>query len=353
MVAGSLPATAVSHSEEDPLSDPVRSFGAPESVTLEAKVAFLRRRESYPGSPATVEPVETRLSWVFLTPERAWKLKKPLRYDHLDFEHIEARREDCEAECRLNRPLAPGVYLGVETLTCDARGALAINGPGRPVDYLVCMRRLPRERCLETQIEAGTLDRPGIERAAEFLAAFYRDAPAAGRVDPEAIAGEVEHEYAQLRDLPLRADPLLERLHEGLQAALARHRAALRRRTRVEVHGDLRPQHVYPGASPVFLDRLTFRRELRLMDPVEELAFLDLDCERLGARWPGARFLEAHARLSEDSVAAELIDLYRARRGLLWALLSGRHLLQGGADRHWGERARAYLRLGLEGLSPP
>ena len=328
----------------------VRSRRARE-VTLATKVAFLSRPDSYPEQSATVEAVETRLSWVFLTPTRAWKLKKPVRYDHLDFSALEARRGDCEEEVRLNRPLAPDVYLGVEPLVMTRAGALAIGAAGRPVDYLVCMRRLPSERCLEDRIYAGEPDADEVTRAAEALAAFYRDAPSAGHVDPEAIAGEVDTEAAELETLPLGADAGAARLREKLQRALVDQRRQLVRRERREVHGDLRPQHVYLGAQPVFLDRLTFRRDLRLMDPAEELAFLALDCERLGAAWVGDRFFEAYGRVAGDEVPAELVACYRARRALLWALLSGRHLLRGAPERPWRNVARDYLRLGLESLS--
>lgn len=320
-------------------------------VTLATKVAFLSRPDSYPERPATVEAIETRLSWVFLTPTRAWKLKKPVRYDHLDFSALDARRADCEEEVRLNRPLAPDVYLGVEPLVMTRSGALVIGASGHPIDYLVCMRRLPSERCLEDRIQAGELDADEVARAGEALAAFYRDAPVAGHVDPDAIAGEIDTEAAELETLPLGPDAGAARLHEMLQQTLVEHRRQLVRRERREVHGDLRPQHVYLGAQPVFLDRLTFRRDLRLMDPAEELAFLALDCERLGAAWVGDGFFEAYARVVGDEVPAQLVACYRARRALLWALLSGRHLLRGAAERPWRNVARDYLRLGLESLS--
>lgn len=116
-----------------------------DAITLAAKVAFLSRPDSYPGQPATVDAIETRLSWVFLTPNRAWKLKKPVSYDHLEFSAINARHAACEAEVWLNRPLAPDVYLGTETLVVTRHGRLAIGSAGRPVDYLVCMRPLPGE----------------------------------------------------------------------------------------------------------------------------------------------------------------------------------------------------------------
>ncbi|MDZ7828531.1 MAG: hypothetical protein U5K33_03250 [Halofilum sp. (in: g-proteobacteria)] len=319
-------------------------------VTLATKVAFLGRPGSYPESPSTVEAIETRLSWVFLTPAHAWKLKKPVRYDHLDFSELDARRRDCEAECALNRPLAPGVYLSVVPLTCEEDDRLAIDGVGDVVDYLVCMRRLPRLECLEERIRSDSATPEAVERAAETLASFYRELPVIGPVDPDAIATVMESEAGELATLPVGPGAGVEDLRDRLRSTLKRIRATLATRARREVHGDLRPQHVYLGDPPVFLDRLTFHRELRLMDPLEELAFLALDCERLGAAWVGRYFLDVHARITGDDWEPELLAFYRARRALLWALLSARHLVRGG-HQHWHRRTLAYLRLGRESLA--
>lgn len=318
--------------------------------TLATRVAFLSRPESYPEHPATVEAIETRLSWVFLTPEHAWKLKKPVRYDHLDFSDLEARQRDCEAEVRLNRPLAPDVYLGVRPLTLNRQGSLEIAGTGEAIDYLVCMRRLPHARCLEEQILTGTVEPAELRRAAETLAIFYRDSVETGRVDPDAMVAEIDTEAAGLRELPLGPDAGVDTLHAALRATITRWRDDLAMRVRREVHGDLRPQHVYPGNPPVFLDRLTYRRELRLMDPAEELAFLALDCERLGSAEVGRVFFDAYADVTGDAPSAGIVACYRARRAFLWALLSARHLQRGGPDHPWRAIARDYLRRGFESL---
>ena len=92
---------------------------------LRNKVAFLSRPQSYPGAPE-VEVKETRMSWVFLAGNRVYKFKKPVRYPYLDYSTRERRREICETEVRLNRRLAPDIYLGVGRLTMKGDGTLAI-----------------------------------------------------------------------------------------------------------------------------------------------------------------------------------------------------------------------------------
>jgi len=88
----------------------------PTVLDQEAKVAFLRQPQAYPEKPARIETIETHMSWVFLTPQHAYKLKKPVRYDYLDFSTVAARKKNCEEELRLNQRLAPDVYLDVVPL---------------------------------------------------------------------------------------------------------------------------------------------------------------------------------------------------------------------------------------------
>lgn len=114
---------------------------------------FLSRPESYPEPTSGVELRETHLSCVFLTDEHVYKLKKPLCYDFLDFSTLEARRRNCETEVRLNSELAPSIYEGVVTLAEDLRDGFNLKGAGRPIEYLVKMRRLPDEWNLEARLE--------------------------------------------------------------------------------------------------------------------------------------------------------------------------------------------------------
>src|SRR4030042_657356 len=102
-------------------------------ASLEAKLGLLGRPDAYPEAPSRVEAVETHMSWVFLTDTHAYKLKKPVRYDYLDFSTVEARRLDCEGEVRLNRRLAAEVYLGVVPLVLDAAGRPSLGGAGGTV----------------------------------------------------------------------------------------------------------------------------------------------------------------------------------------------------------------------------
>ncbi len=317
---------------------------------LDAITTFLQEPGNYPEPTRRVRTRDTHLSRVFLTDDYVYKLKKPLRYDFLDFSTRQARLRNCETEVLINSELAPSVYQGVVVLARDAGGGLAIGGDGEPLDYLVKMKRLPDALNLEAQFKDGEPSEEEVTRAARKLAQFYRQRPVDGGVDSEHYQALVRERRDELRELPMDAGEDLDRLHDRLQSALQQHGGELARRHRVDVHGDLRPQHVYLGQDPVFIDRLEFNSELRLLDPVEELVFFQLECQRLGHGWVGERFLDSYREISGDSPPSWLPGLYQGYRALLWALLSARHLERNDQRKSWAEIARGYLRRGLEAM---
>lgn len=319
-------------------------------VSQSETVQFLLKPEHYPEGTASVSLVETHFSYVFVTDRYVYKLKKPERQPFVDLSTPAARRDHCANEVRLNRRLAPHVYLGVVAVTRRRDGTLAMEGPGEPVDYLVRMYRLDASLNLEWQLLHGGAAPAELDRVGERLTSFYAENPPTGAVDPEARRAEYRAQAAELERLlgHKRAEALRDTLLEWLD----RHREVLAGRLIREVHGDLRPEHIYLGQDPCIIDRLEFEPGLRHMDPLEELTFLTLECDRLGNRWAGERLREQYLRLSGDPPPLGLCAFYEAARALLWALLGARHLVsQPAKSSHWRQRTRWYLDAGLRAAS--
>lgn len=324
---------------------------------LAAKIAHLLRPATYGPQVARIESIETHMSWVFLTETRAFKLKKPVRTEFLDYSTIEARRRCCLAEVQLNRRLAATVYLGVVGLTRAPDGALRLGGEGEVVDWLVEMQRLPADRMLDVQIRNGAVDMGLVCRAAELLTAFYRRAEPAGLCAIEyrrRLEVAVRHNRDELRRLQGRLsedapEAAIDALAAGQLATLARHAPlfAARAGRVVDAHGDLRPEHVCLLPAPVIIDCLEFDRDLRLLDPLSELAFLSLECERLGAPDVGRAFLDTYVEITGDRGAPELMAFYRSHHACLRAMIAAWHLDDSAVDDHekWRGRAGQYLRL--------
>jgi aminoglycoside phosphotransferase family enzyme len=256
---------------------------AARDVPLADKVRFLASLGARPGQ-SEPEVVETHMSWVFLAGDRVLKLKKPVRTSFLDYSTLAAREFHCREEVRLNRRLAPGVYLGVVPLLLGEAG-LSIGrakGDGMVVDWLVRMRRLPRERMLDAAVVAGAVSTSDIDRLGERLVEFFR-AAAPVQIDGASYVERFAASQAANKAVLMRPDFREEATRVALEAfdrALPRHASALMRRAEDghlrEGHGDLRPEHVSLNGVPVVIDCLEFNRSLREVDPFDELAFLGL-----------------------------------------------------------------------------
>lgn len=326
------------------------------TITLREKLAHLSRPESYPEKPAAVEVVQTHMSCVFLTGPHAWKLKKPVRYDFLDFSTLEARRADCEEELRLNRRLAGDVYLEAVPLSVTPQGALRLGGDGQVVDWLVKMRRLPAHLMLDHAIRSGSVTRPDVRRFSLALSAFY------SRAEP-VILEPAQYRERFERDVRANRDGLTPSEYSmpaaRVQSITARQLDVLARnatlfdaratgRRIVECHGDLRPEHICLEPEPLFIDCLEFNRDWRLLDPADELAYLAMECEHASAPWIGEVVFETYREATGDDPPEPLVRFYKAYRATVRAKLSAWHLKDhpDPADQgKWVARALRYLEL--------
>ncbi len=322
--------------------------------SLGEKVAFLRDPRSYDASVRQVEVRETHMSWVFLAGNLVYKLKKPVRFPYLDFTTLAKRRAACRAEVELNRRLAADVYLDAVPLSVSPDG-LVIGKGGTVVDWLVKMRRLNQERMLDSLIAKMQVSRNDIEALASKLAGFYRKANAVF-LRPEGFLRDWKSNLQQNRVILL--DPRF-RLPQGsiryldgvLQEFLAKKQSVLtgrlKQRRIVDGHGDLRPEHIWLGDDVKIIDCVEFNARLRMLDPLEEIAHLDLECEHLGAKGIGAYIQPRVMQALHDDPPFALFCFYRCYRAMLRARLSIAHLLAPSPrlPEKWRPQALSYLEL--------
>jgi aminoglycoside phosphotransferase family enzyme len=324
-----------------------------DSPSIEEKAAFLGSPQAYPNGVRFVESKQTHMSWVFLTETHAWKLKKPVRYDYLDFSSVEARRKNCEQELMLNRRLAASVYLRVVPLTL-VEGQLRIGGEVAVVDWLVQMRRLPADRMLDWMIAAHTWSDDDLQRVGRLLASFYRTSlplETSGESYRKRLFDEfhsccIELERAEYRLPPELVKPIVADGSDFIQQRLDLLDERVERGKIVDGHGDLRAEHICLEPQPVIIDCLEFNASLRVLDCVSELAFLKLECERLGAPEVGERILDVYRLETGDTPRQEILEFYRIFHAAVRAKLALWHLRDAPDNsRKWIERARTYLRL--------
>jgi aminoglycoside phosphotransferase family enzyme len=293
-----------------------------------------------------------------LTDRFAYKLKKPVRRALFDLRSLGARRRNCLAEVRLNRRLAPDVYLATLPLTFAAEHGLQLAGDGDVVDWLVMMRRLPAELMLDRALRSGGPERRDLDRVALRLARFYQGlapepiSPAARR---SWYQGEIELSWRELRRTEFglahaRIERIAGRLSEflGIRPGLLTERHPTGRI--VEGHGDLRPEHICLDREPAIIDCVEFSRALRIVDPADEMAFLALECAMLGEAGAGVRLQRRYEALTHDRPPERLIAWYTGFRALLRARLSALHSLEPGPRpaAAWLARADQYLDAALD-----
>jgi aminoglycoside phosphotransferase family enzyme len=322
--------------------------------TLDAKVSFLSRPDAYRPVPTEVVRRETHMSWVFLVGDRVYKLKKPVRFPYLDFSSLARREAACRAELRLNRRLAPDIYLDVLPLV-DTGAGLAIGGNGTPVDWLVFMKRLDERDMLDCRIGERRLEIPQLDQLVGVLAQFYQSA-APIHLSPAIYLAEWQRSLTYNRRVLLdprfgipagrvrRIDHAQRRFLDKRGSFIA---ARLRRRRIVSGHGDLRPEHIWLGGTVRIIDCLEFNPRLRVVDPFDEVAYLSLECERLGAAWAGAYIERRMKRMLRDGPVEELFTFYRCHRATLRARLAIAHLLEQHprTPEKWPRLAAIYLKL--------
>lgn len=302
--------------------------------SLEDKVEFLKNPASYDPRPAEVDTVETHMAWVFLADGYAYKLKKPIERDEIDFLTIENRRKSNEEEIRLNCRLAPGIYLENIPLTANGDGMLHIGGEGAVVDWLVQTRRLPAERMLDEAIKHKEVTEQDAHAVAEVLATFYRDAepePMVPLAYRQRFESDIEENRAELLnpayDLP---HDRVEHIADALLDFLAREATLFEQRVTeghiIEGHGDLKPEHVCLLSPPIVFDCMDFNRDFRILDPANELALLALESARLEAHFIGPILFDTYRRITGDDPPERLINFYKAHRAFLRARIEAGHI---------------------------
>jgi aminoglycoside phosphotransferase family enzyme len=333
----------------------VRQRTSPVVATTEAKVLFLASGQAFPLSERPVTVIETHMSWVFLGRTRVLKMKKPVRFPFLDFTSLEQRYKNCEAELRLNRRLAADVYRRVVPLCSDTAGQFSIGGAGAAVEWLVEMRRLPSEEMLDARIRTHRLHKDDVRAVASVLARFYASARS------EVEDGYAYPEYLRLesavnREILMRPSlgvggTRTENVLDAADGLLDHWNAEIRHRILegwiVEGHGDLRPGHVCLIAPPTIFDCLEFNRNLRLLDPYDEVNFLGLECAMLGATWVRPLLLEVLGQEFGHPPAPGLAATYGAFRAVLRARLCIAHLLDELPQdtARWVRQSKRYLAL--------
>jgi len=346
---------------------------------LQDIIRGLRMGAAYPHPVDDVRVLHTHVSVVFLAGDFAYKVKKPVDLGFLDFTTLDRRRHFCHEEVRLNRRLAPDVYHGVvpiiakpdpvgseaayrigeATVEEEADGVAhdavpdatdkevefvedrgeGASAPSSEVEYAVKMRRLPANATMLELLRRGELTGEMVDRVADRVAEFHRDAPGGAEAAAygrwRVVVRNALENLRQTRDHVGRtvSGTVYDRTREATERELRSHQELIEDRSRRGVprdtHGDLHLDHVYflPDRSPpddlVVIDCIEFNRRFRYADPVADLAFLAMDLAYRGRRDLADRLVDRYFEARDDPGGSSLLPFYVSYRALVRAKVRG------------------------------
>ena len=156
--------------------------------------------KAYPEAPQGIELMQTQMSFVFLTDDHVYKVKKPVNLGYLDYTTLDKRRFYCQREVELNRRLCPSVYLGVVPITRE-KGGIFIGGRGEGMEYAVKMRRLPQEAMMDVLLGRNQVSSEMVGGVAEELAGFHQKAETSASIsafgDLDTVIQNTEENFTQ------------------------------------------------------------------------------------------------------------------------------------------------------------
>ena len=303
-----------------------------------AVIAFLGNPTAY-GIDGPVERIDTHAAIIFLADDRAYKLKRAVRYSYLDFSTREKRRAVCQAELTLNRRTAPELYLEVRSVNRTADGSLGF-GPGQPVDWVVVMRRFAPNDLLETVARHGGLSDALVRDLADEIARFHDNAAivnggASARLHDVIIGNAESMRAATALPQGLCQNLLKQSIAEWRRVAQLLERRADEGHVR-HCHGDLHLANVclWRG-KPTLFDCLEFDTELATTDVLYDLAFLLMDLWQRGCRSQASLLFNRYLDMRDEGGGIAALPLFLSARAAVRA-----HVSASAAGRQHTEQLR-------------
>jgi uncharacterized protein len=325
-------------------------------------VAFLSDPSAYGHPRASIERIDTHISVVWLVNDRAYKLKRAVKFDYVDFSTRGLRRRACEAELRLNRRTAPALYLGVRPVTREADGTLALSGSGEPLDWVVEMARFDQSTLFDRLAEREALDLGVMEPLADAIASLH--AAAAVRDDQGGSAGMQWVVDGNASGFGEQGAAILDpaqcaALTDDARAVVDRHGERLdtrRRRGFVrECHGDLHLRNIcLVDGMPTLFDAVEFNDRISCVDVLYDLAFLLMDLWRRGLHVHASLVFNQYLIRCDDVTGLVLLPLFLSCRAAVRAKTSASAARVQQEPRARGQLERAardYLTLARELLT--
>jgi len=325
-------------------------------------VASLLKPGPYPHPVATLELIETHISWVILTGTYAYKIKKSVKLDFLDFSTLQLRRHYCEEELRLNRRMAPQLYLDVVPI-CGTERSPQVGGEGRAIEYALRMHQFPQSAQLDKQLDAGLLNENDMRDLAETVAAYHQDAIALDFSGEQDAVRQIStsqldnfppiHSVTDLRTTHHVQEWTEQSLRDLEPRLVERHKNGFVR----ECHGDLHLSNLVRLSSGIVAyDCVEFSAALRNIDVINDVAFLAMDLVACARQDLAEIFVNRYLECTGDYSGMSVFGLYFVYHSMIRAKIAAvrsgqRHEVEGRAEHI--AQLKHYLAVAIRWIKRP
>jgi aminoglycoside phosphotransferase family enzyme len=290
---------------------------------LPSTIGALLKSQAYPHRPQKIELVQTQMSFIFLTGEYVYKIKKPVNLGYLDYTTLEKRHFFCHQELKLNRRLCPDAYLAVVPIV-EEKGELRIEGRGKAIEYAVKMKQLPQDRMMDVLLTRGQVTPEVVARVAEKLVGFHQKAEispeiaAFGRLD--VIRQNTDENFAQTGKyigtsiIAEEYQHIKNYTNNFIDSNASLFDKRVREGKIKDCHGDLHSAHVCFTDDICIYDCIEFNDRFRYCDVASEVAFLAMDLDRYRQAGLSRHLVDTYVGLSHDEELRKLLNFYKCYR---------------------------------------
>ncbi len=321
-------------------------------------VEALLKAQAYPEPAGKIELIQTHISYVFLTKNRVYKIKKAVNFGFLNFETLAKRRFFCEKELQLNRRLCDDMYLEVAPI--NRKGSeIKIKGEGDTIEYALVMQRMPQERIMTKLLEEGKVNKDLVGNIAKIIADFHLKAetnPYISRIGSYAtVKANWDENFEQTRNVIGKtiAAKDYDLISKGIYAFLTQNKSLFEKRVAEgkvrDCHGDIHSGNIFITDRIYIFDAIEFNERFRYSDVAADMAFLAMELDFKNRVALSNSFVEKYIERSGDGEMLGLLPFYKCYRAYVRGKVVGFRLSDPNiAERQKGEatnEAKAYFRL--------
>jgi len=287
-------------------------------------VDALMKPQAYGEETGKIELKQTHISFVFLTKNFVYKIKKDVNFGFLDFSTLEKRHMFCEKELVLNKRLCGDMYLEVVPVCRSADGVIKLNGEGEAVEYAVKMKRIGEDKIMTRLLEEGKVDKVLVDRIAKILEKFHAEAKSGEKVGEFGSLQMVEtnwrENFEQTEEFVGKSisQESFSFIREKVQEFMQRNAAFFAKRVadnRVkECHGDVHSGNIFVADRVYIFDAIEFNERFRHCDVASEIAFLAMDLDYKGRTDLSKFFVEKYVQYSGDETLEKIVPFYKCYR---------------------------------------